>query len=218
MSQLKLYSYYRSSSAYRVRIALNIKGLEYDYQAVHLLNEGGEQHFDKHRQINPMRQVPCLEHEGKIFNQSMAILLYLEDLRPTPTLFSTLPEKKAHIIEFCEIINSGIQPLQNLAVLQELESRYNISTEEKTNWSQLWIQRGFEAIEKKLKITSGLYCFDDQLSAADAFLIPQVYNAHRFQIDLTPYPNIVKVNENALKLPAVQKARPEVQPDTKPPN
>lgn len=214
MNKLKLYSYFRSSSAYRVRIALNLKNIEYEYIPIHLLKDGGDQTKPQFKSINPICQVPCLDDEGHIISQSMAIITYLDKIKPEPILLPPDPLFLAQVIEVCEIINSGIQPLQNLAVLKKLKEDFSVGTEESNLWSQFWIEKGFIAIEQKIKNTVGKYCFGNQITAADAFLIPQVYNAKRFQIDLNKYPTINKVNQHCLELEAFQKSSPGKQPDT----
>ena len=213
MAEIKLYSYFRSSSAYRVRIALELKGLGYEYCAVHLVKDGGEQHLPDYRQINPARQLPTLDHDGQLISQSMAILGYLDDLWPTPALFPSQPFEKAQVTQLCELINSGIQPIQNLSVLQEIEKRYQADQTEKADWARHWISEGFVALEKKLEETAGAYSFGSQPTAADCYLVPQMYNARRFKVNLDPFPLISRVEENCLKLDAFQKAEPSAQPD-----
>ena len=210
MSCLTLYSYYRSSSAYRVRIALYFKRIEFNYQAVHLLKGGGEQFHDGFRQINPFSQVPCLKHKGQILTQSLPILLYLEELQPEPALLPKNSFQKAEALSFCEMVNSGIQPLQNLSVLKYVESETHF---DKVNWSQYWIEKGLRACETFLKDKSGDFCFSDQVTLADLFLIPQLYNANRFQVNTRQFPILEKINKNCLAKDFFQKALPENQPD-----
>ena len=210
MDSLTLYSYYRSSSAYRVRIALYFKQIDFQYQAVHLLKEGGEQYQESYKEMNPLSQVPCLQVKDKILTQSLPILLYLEELKPEPTLLPKEPFKRAEILAFCEIINSNIQPLQNLLVLKYIESEVHA---DKVKWAQHWIKKGLIACEAFLKNKSGAFCFSDQLSLADLFLIPQLYNANRFQVDINEFPLLAKINKNCLLKDYFQKALPENQPD-----
>ncbi|MGE3974396.1 MAG: maleylacetoacetate isomerase [Bdellovibrionales bacterium] len=210
---LALYSFFNSSAAYRVRIGLHYKKLTFDYKAVHLTKDGGEQYKSELLAVNPMGEVPTLVHNGKVLSQSMAILLYLDEQFPDPTLFTQDSFQKAQIVQFCEAINSGIHPIQNLKVRVELEKRYQVSVEERERWCAYWIERGFHSIEKMLQSTAGAYCFDDQITAADLFLIPQVYNARRYKMDLTAYPTIVRIEEHCLKQEAFKLAHPSAQPD-----
>ena len=210
MSSLTLYSYYRSSSAYRVRIALYLKKIDFHYRAVHLLKEGGGQYQDSFKKINPLSQVPCLEHKDKFLTQSLPILLYLEELWPQPALLPNSSFKKAEVLSFCEMINSGIQPLQNLSVLRYVENKLSF---DKIKWSQYWIDKGLAGCESFLKNKSGEFCFSNQVTLADLFLIPQLYNAKRFQVDVKPFPILEKINKNCLSKEYFQKALPEHQPD-----
>lgn len=212
MTPITLYSYFRSSASYRVRIALNLKNIPFEYKAVHLVKDGGQQLFDDFKALNPMAQIPCLKtSEGVFINQSMAILTYLDEIAPNPQLFPQESLKKAHVIEVCEIINSGIHPVQNLKVLKFVTQEQKF---EKAEWAHYWIQEGFFGLEKRLSSISGDYCFGNVLTAADLFLVPQVYNARRFNVDLQQFPIIQKIEANCLKLEAFQKASPETQPDT----
>ena len=210
MDKLTLYSYYRSSSAYRVRIGLYFKQIDFQYQAVHLLKEGGEQFQESFKELSPLSQVPCLQHKNKILNQSLPILLYLEDLKPEPALLPQELFQKAEILSFCEMINSGIQPLQNLSVLKYIESKLH---SDKVKWSQHWIKQGLQAFELFLKDKAGDFCFSDQITMADLFLIPQLYTANRFQVDINEFPLLSKINKNCLSKDLFQKALPENQPD-----
>ena len=210
MSPIALYSYWRSSCSYRVRIALNLKEVSFEYREVHLVKEGGQQHGDAFRSLNPMGQVPFLIHEGKAISQSMAILEYLDQVFPDPALFPANPFKGAQVRQLCEMINAGIQPLQNLSLLQKIASDFN---GDKGDWCRHWMAIGFQAFEKQLETVSGSYCMGDTLTAADCLLIPQIYNALRFGVDMTPYPNMVRINRACLALEAFQLAAPENQPD-----
>ncbi|MGE0763605.1 MAG: maleylacetoacetate isomerase [Bdellovibrionales bacterium] len=214
MEKLDFYSYYRSSSAYRVRIALHLKNVPHRYHAVHLLENGGEQNQNSYQTINPMAEVPAIIHNGFTLTQSMAILMYLDDCFPEPRLFSAEPQARAKMVQICETINSGIQPLQNLRVLQELDKRFGVGQTGKDAWLQHWISRGFKGLEKMLQQTAGTYSFAGHLSAVDCFLVPQMFVAKRFNIDMNPYPTLNRINENCLRHEAVQKAHPDCQPDT----
>lgn len=210
MSSLTLYSYWRSSCAYRVRIALHLKELAFDYKPIHLVKSGGEQFKEDFKAMNPFSQVPCLTHNEKSLSQSLPILLYLEELKAKPTLLPKEPFQKAEILSFCEMINSGIQPLQNLSVLNYVEQK---NQSDKTLWAKHWIAKGLTACEVFLKTRAKSFCFGEELSLADLFLIPQIYNANRFNIEMEQFPLLKKINELCLTIPAFQKALPENQMD-----
>lgn len=211
---VKLYSYYRSSASYRVRIALNLKGIPFEYKAIHLVKDGGEQHTSDYKTLNPSAEIPTLIYGDHVISQSMAICLYLDDMVSENPLFSKEPFQKAKIIQACEIINSGIQPLQNLRVLQKLSGDYGFSEEQKNQWIRHWITLGFQGLEQIIKKTHGHFCFGDLPTAADAFLIPQVFNAYRFEVDMERFPNIKEVEEHCQNLEAFRMAHPDRQPDT----
>jgi len=212
VSELKLYSYYRSSCSYRVRIALFYKGLDFTYEAVHLIKEGGEQFQKDFKNLNPLSQVPCLRHKDKVLIQSLPILLYLEDMKPEPSLLPKDFYTKAKILSFCEMINSGIQPIQNLSVLNYLDKHSKI---DKVQWSRFWIKKGLQACELFLKSEkSDFFCFSNKLTLADLFLIPQIYNAVRFNLNIKEFPLLHRINQNCLGLEAFQKASPENQVDS----
>ena len=210
MASLTLYSYYRSSCSYRVRIGLYLKAIVFHYKAVHLLKEGGEQFHKDFRQMNPLSQVPCLKHGEQVLSQSLPILLYLEELQPEPALLPKNSFQKAEILSFCEMINSGIQPLQNLSVLKYIET--NIQSNKKA-WARHWIQKGLSICEVFLQKRAKSFSFGEKPSLADCFLIPQIYNAKRFEINITAFPTLERVNQSSLSVPAFQKALPENQPD-----
>ncbi len=213
-SEFVLYSYYRSSASYRVRIALNLKNIKYEYRPVHLLNNGGEQHGPEYRKLNPLKQVPCLIHAGHPIAQSMAIFDYLENISPEPHLFPLEPFDRAVVTQICEIVNSGIQPLQNAAVMQELEKTYGFSAEQKKNWIKEWNHRGLRALEDLLKMTAGDYAFGDDVTAADCFIVPQIFSARRFGVELENYPTVLQVYHAAEELEPFVLAHPSRQPDS----
>lgn len=216
MSQLVLHSYYRSSASYRVRIALYLKNLEFEYRAVHLLNNGGEQKSPKYMALNPSAEVPCLIHGDKVLAQSMAIVDYLDRVFPDPRLFPEDPYLRAQVMQFCEIINSGIQPLHNLRVLERLESQFKASQSDKDQWNQHWIHRGLENLETLLSKTAGDYAFGNQLTAADVFIAPQVFSSKRFGAKVEQFKTLMKIYDHCMQSSAFQKASPENQPDTPP--
>lgn len=210
----KLYSYFRSSSSYRVRIAMNLKNLDYQIVPVHLVKDGGEQYTPDFTSINQAQKVPVLDHAGNIIAQSVAIIEYLEAIFRETQLYPTAPHERALCRQLIEIINSDIQPLQNLRVLKKLAGDHGFSDIDKKLWIQHWISLGFESYEKLLQTTAGEYSMGDSPSAADCFLIPQVYNAERWGVDMDFYPKIVEINKRALENPAFIKAHPANQPDT----
>ncbi|MCB0414082.1 MAG: maleylacetoacetate isomerase [Bdellovibrionales bacterium] len=211
--KLKLYSYWRSSCSYRVRIALYFKGIDFIYMPIHLVKDGGQQHHANYLKINPSKTVPTLMHGEVVINQSMSIFHFLDEMWPEPHLFPLDHYEKAQIMDICEVINSGIQPIQNLGVNQELTQRFNATQEDIASWNKEFITRGFNSIEYRLKDCSKDFCFGNTVTAADMFLIPQVYNALRFEVDMKSYPNIYRINENCLQRSEFIKASPDQQPD-----
>ena len=213
MPSLRLYSYFRSSCSYRVRIGLYLKGLDFSYRAVNLVR--GEQLLPEFIKINPLAQLPCLQvclqtGEKKILSQSLPILLYLEVLAKEPALLPKESFQKSEILSFCELINSGIQPLQNLSVLKYVEEK---GLQDRKTWAAHWISQGLVACEAVLKPVAKKFCFGNQVSMADVFLIPQLYNALRFGLDMKSFPLLEEIQRHCLHLPAFQLALPENQPD-----
>ncbi|XP_058018420.1 maleylacetoacetate isomerase [Ahaetulla prasina] len=204
-----LYTYFRSSCSWRVRIALALKGIAYEQVSINLTKDGGQQMTSDFQAVNPMQQVPAIKIDGITLSQSLAIIEYLEDSRPLPRLLPEDPKKKAVVRMISNHIASGIQPLQNLAVLQQMG-------EKKLDWAQRIISQGFKALEQILQETAGCYCVGDEVTMADLCLVPQVYNAERFKVDLTQYPTISRINKALLKLEAFQSSHPSRQPDTPP--
>lgn len=216
MSKITLYTYFRSSCAYRVRIGLNLKNIVYDSSAVHLLKNGGEQNSQAFKKINPLAQVPSLQVDSIIFSQSIAILEYLEEKYPQPSLLPKNLDERAYVRQMCEVINSGLQPLQGLAVTQYLEKTLRLNTEEKQKWLNHWISKGLDSFETLLRTHSADYCFGNTLTMADCCLIPQIFSAERFNVDLTPFPISRKIYNKCLTLDAFIKASPSHQPDFEP--
>lgn len=215
MTDLRLYNYFRSSTSYRVRIALNLKKIPFEYFPIHLLNNGGEQNTTAYRDLNPIGGVPTLKHGNKIISQSMAILEYLEEVFPnTESLLPQDPFLKAKIRQFCENINADIHPLQNLKLMQYLESKHNYTQEDKNLWCQKWIQQGLDACEKLILPFAKNYCFGEQLTIADVILIPQLFSAERFKVNLLDFPLLFKIQENCIHLSAFKMAHPYRQIDT----
>ena len=212
---LKLYTYWRSSAAFRVRIALNLKGLEYESVPKHLLRDGGEQRRRDYRSLNPQGLVPGLEHDGVFLAQSLAICEYLEEIRPEPPLLPRDPRDRAVVRGMALAVACDIHPLNNLRVLQYLRSEFRQDEEGVNRWIRHWIARGFEALEDWVARYSGdgRHCYGDGVTLADVFLVPQVYNARRFSVDLAPFPRLAAVSAHLEGLAPFAAARPEVQPD-----
>ncbi|MBT0584868.1 maleylacetoacetate isomerase [Alteromonas oceanisediminis] len=212
---LHLLGYWRSSATYRVRIALNLKQLEYKYSPIHLVNNGGEQNAEDYRRRNPAGLVPCLIDDDEDFtlNQSMSIIEFLDEKYPSDIHF--LPKhalERARVRGLAQDIACDVQPLANLRVLQSLES-FGCSPDSKPRWAKHWIEKGFSALEKRLQTRAGKFCFGFDLTMADIVLVPQVYNAERFGVDMTQYPLIGKIHKNCNRIEAFQRAHPDNQPD-----
>jgi maleylpyruvate isomerase len=210
---LVLHGYWRSSSAYRVRIALELKGLAYEHAPVNLL--AGAQREEAHRARNPSAYVPALEVDGTTLVESMAILEWLEEAFPTPPLLPREPLERAHVRALAEIVNSGTQPLQNLWVLNHF---FGADQAAKGAWAKQVITRGLAAFEALLDrhASAGPFCAGDAPSFADVLLVPQLYNARRFGVDLTAYPRALRADAACAALPAFERAHPDAQPDAKP--
>jgi len=210
---MKLYGYWRSSAAYRVRIALHLKALTFESSSVHLVKNGGEQHQPEYVELNPSHLVPTLVDGDLVLNQSVAIIDYLEAKYPQQPLYPADMAAKAKVQAFALDIACEIHPLNNLRVQQYLTQTLSITDEEKRVGLHHWMALGFSAREKQLVQTAGQYCFGDQVTMADICLVPQVYNAKSFQLDMSPYPRLNRVVENCNQLEAFIKALPENQPD-----
>lgn len=214
-----LYSYFRSSASYRVRIALGLKGVAYDYVPIHLLEGGGQQFSAGYRALNPMSELPTLVVRDAAggeaaLAQSVAILEYLEEAHPEPPLLPSDAVSRARVRQLVEAVNSSIQPIQNLKVMKRLGESYGVDREGQWAWARYWIARGFEGLEGLLSRVAGAHAFGDAVTLADVLLVPQVYNARRFGCDLTPFPTITRVVAAAEALPAFAAAHPDAQPDT----
>ena len=212
---LTLYGYWRSSAAYRVRIALNLKGLAWESRPVHLLKQGGEQHRAEYRAHNPQELVPCLLDGEQTITQSMAIVEYLEETRPTPPLLPVEAMARARVRALAQAVACDIHPLNNLRVLQYLENPLGIDEDRRELWVRHWIALGFAALETMLagNPETGLCCHGDEPTLADVCLIPQVYNALRFHLPLESYPTIQRIHAHCNTLEAFQASAPERQSD-----
>ncbi|XP_067627754.1 probable maleylacetoacetate isomerase 2 [Eurosta solidaginis] len=201
-----LYSFWSSSCSWRVRITLNLKNIPYEIKPINLLKSGGEQHTEEYRMVNPMKVVPTLQIDGRSIIESVAIMHYLDETRPQPPLLPQDVYKRAKVREVVEIICSGIQPLQNLGILKYMGDK-------KLDWAQQCINRGFSALEVILSSSAGKFCFGDELTMADCCLLPQVFNARRYKVDMSQYPIISRIETELLKVPAFADAHPNKQPD-----
>ena len=208
----KLYGFFRSSAAYRVRIALNLKNISYDDAFIHLAK--GEQ-FKTYAHLNPQKLVPALEIDGHFLTQSLAIIEYLEETKPEPPLLPRDPAGRARVRALAAAIACDIHPLNNLRVLKYLVGPLGASEDEKTAWYRHWIKEGLDALEATLARdpATGAFCHGARSSIADVFLVPQVANARRFDCPLDAYPTVCRIEAACLALPAFAKARPENQPD-----
>jgi maleylacetoacetate isomerase len=213
---MKLYSYFRSSASYRVRIALNVKNLPYDYVPVHLVREGGEQLKPEYRKVNPDGIVPTLVEGANAVPQSLAIIEYLEETHPEPPLLPKAPVDRAYVRSVALQIACEIHPLNNLRVLRYLKHTLRVDDDAKDAWYRHWIETGFATLETHLVAAAhtGKLCFGDTPTLADTCLIPQVFNAQRFKVDTTKFPTIQRIYDHAMLIDAFARAAPGVQPDT----
>lgn len=208
---MKLYDYYRSTASYRVRIALNLKGFTYDRHVVHLTKNGGEQNQPDYRSVNPQGLVPSLDTGDGILSQSLPIIEYLEDIQKNPPLLPTNPIDKSIVRGIAQLVACDIHPLNNLRVLNQLKERFGANDTDIRNWYHHWLKQGFDAIEKKLLNLprQAPVCFGDSVTIADVCLIPQVYNANRYDFPLDDYPIIQEINRYCLEIAAFKQAQPE---------
>lgn len=213
---MTLYGYWRSSAAYRVRIALNLKGLGYTQVPIHLVEDGGQQHGAEFRALNPQQLVPVLTDGRRAIHQSLAIIEYLDETYAgSQPLLPAAARERAQVRALAQLVACDIHPLNNLRVMQYLERELRVDGDARDAWSRHWMAEGFAAFEELLEASAstGRFCHGDLPSLADICLVPQVYNARRFGIDLSPYPTIVRIEQQCLALPAFDAARPERQPD-----
>ncbi|AOI71548.1 maleylacetoacetate isomerase [Burkholderia ubonensis] len=212
---MKLYSYFRSSASYRVRIALHLKQLPFDYVPVHLLRDGGQQLKDEYRTLSPDSLVPTLVDGDAALQQSLAIVEYLDETHPEPPLLPKAPLDRAYVRSIALQIACEIHPLNNLRVLKYLKHMLQVPEEAKNDWYRHWIEAGFATLEARLANDprTGRLCFGDTPTLADICVVPQVFNANRFAIDTSRYPTIQRIYDHAMTLDAFKAAAPGAQPD-----
>ena len=213
-----LYTYFRSSASYRVRIALNLKGLSPEHVAIHLNRGGGEQFGAEFRALNPQSLVPVYADGAVTLSQSLAIMEYLDERHPESPLLPASIEDRAHARQIALAVSCDIHPLNNLRVLKYLTQQLGVSEQGKNEWIHHWIKLGLQGIEDDLARTSngGAFCVGERPTIADCCLVPQVFGAQRFDVDLTPFPRIRAINDACNALPAFANAHPSVQPDAQP--
>lgn len=210
---MELYNYFRSSASYRVRIAMALKGLDFDYKPVHLAKN--EQFNESYAAVSASRLVPLLKDGDALVTQSMAIIEYLDETHPEPPLLPSKPIDRAYVRSIVQQLACEIHPLNNLRVLKYLKRTVGVNDEVKDAWYHHWISSGFAALEEYLVADgrAGKLCFGDTPTIADICLVPQVFNASRFNVDMSPYPTIRRICEHANTLDAFARAEPGVQPD-----
>jgi maleylacetoacetate isomerase/maleylpyruvate isomerase len=208
---MELYNYFRSSASYRVRIALAIKGLDYDYKAVHLVK--GEQSSESYAAVSASRLVPLLRDGDQVLTQSMAIIEYLDETHPLPPLLPPDPPGRARVRALAQDIACEIHPLNNLRVLRFLKQSLKVSDEDKDRWYRHWVETGLEVVERQLAARPARYCHGDAPTLADCVLVPQIFNAQRFKCRLDHVPQAMRVFDACMQLPAFDQTRPEACPD-----
>ena len=212
---MKLYNYFRSSASFRVRIALNFKGLPYEYAVVHLTKGGGQQFAPEFRAINPDALIPVLDDEGQRLTQSLAIIEYLEETHPEPPLLPTAPLERAYVRAIALGVACEIHPLNNLRVLRYLVRDLKVTDEQKDAWYRHWVEEGLAAIEARLvaEKRSGRYALGNLVTLADVVIVPQIFNAKRFDCRLDHVPTVMRIFDHCMELPAFADAQPARQPD-----
>jgi len=213
---LVLHHYWRSSASYRARIALNLKGLAYRIAPVHLLEDGGQQHHAGYRAMNPQALVPTLVHAGHAIGQSLAIIEYLDEVFPGPRLLPTDPLQRAAARSLALYMASEGQPMMNLRVLQYLEAKHGFSEDDKAGWVRHWLTVNFGNVEAQLAASpyTGGFAMGDAPGLVECCLVPHTFAAARFNLDMTPYPTVMRVVGNCRELPAFVASHPFRQPDT----
>jgi len=215
---MKLYTFFRSSASYRVRIALNLKGVPYETVPVHLRRGGGEHLAAAYVAKNPQALLPALEDDGRVLTQSLAIIEYLEERHPEPPLLPKEPADRALVRSMALAVACEVHPIQNLRVLNYLKNELKQSEDVTIAWARHWIALGFSALEEMIAAgpRRGAFCFGDAPTLADICLVPQLANARRFGSDLSGYRNLLRIEAECVKIPAFVKAAPENQPDAEP--
>jgi maleylacetoacetate isomerase len=214
-SDYALYGYFRSSAAFRARIALNLKGIKPELRFVHLLRNGGEQHTADYKAINPQELIPALAHDGHLITQSLAIIEYLDEMVPQPPLLPKDAYGRARAREIAYVVACDIHPVNNLRVGLYTKEKFGASDDDIARWHRHWIRTGFDALETMLATSkhTGAFCHGDTPTIADICLIPQCANARRVKMELDPWPTIARIEAHALKHPAFDAALPKNQPD-----
>ena len=212
---MKLYTYFRSSAAYRVRIALNLKGLEYEAVPVHLTRDGGEQRRPEYLALNPAGLVPALEDAGRVLTQSLAIIEYLDETHPQAPLLPAQALDRARVREIAQMIACDLHPINNLRVLQYLGREFAATEAQRNAWYRHWVELGLATVEARLAGDgrSGAFCHGDRPGLADCCLVPQVFNARRFDCDLSAMPTVRAIAARCEELEAFRRAAPAAQPD-----
>jgi maleylacetoacetate isomerase len=210
-----LYTYFRSSAAFRVRIACNLKGLKPEFRFVHLLKDGGQQHSADYQMVNPQQLIPAIVHNGQTITQSLAIIEYLDEIAPEPPLMPPDPLGRARVRAMADAVACDIHPLSNLRVLQYLKRELGAGDEARLAWQRHWIGAGLDALQKLLAFSTdtGAFCYGNTPTMADVFLIPQLFNARRIEMDITGWPMLARIESVALRFPAFESALPQNQPD-----
>ncbi|HRO65981.1 MAG TPA: maleylacetoacetate isomerase [Pseudobdellovibrionaceae bacterium] len=212
MEKFILYNYFRSSTSYRVRIAMHLKEIPFEYRAIHLLKQ--EQHSPEFLKVNPQGEVPALKHGNLVISQSLPLLEYLDEIHPAPAIYPKHPGDRAQVRQFCENINSYMHPVCNLKILQYLEANHGYDLKAKEAWISHWQTPGFTALERLLERHAGKFCYGDDVTAADICLIPMMFSARRFHVDLSPFPILNRIDRECQKIEAFKKAHPLRQVDT----
>ncbi len=208
---MELYNYFRSSASYRVRIALALKGLAYDYKGVHLARN--EQFNESYAAVSAARLVPLLRDGEHTLTQSMAIIEYLDETHPQPPLLPGTPVERARVRALAQDIACEIHPINNLRVLRFLVKDLKVSEDDKNRWYRHWVETGLEVVERRLAAQPATYCHGDTPTLADCVLVPQIFNARRFDCRTEHVPHVMRVFEACMKLPAFEQTRPENCPD-----
>jgi maleylacetoacetate isomerase len=210
-----LYGYFRSSAAFRARIALNLKGIKPELRFIHLLKDGGQQHTPQYKALNPQELIPALVHDGHTITQSLAVIEYLDEIVPEPPLLPRDVYGRARSREIAYVVACDIHPVNNLRIGQYMKRTFGRTDDDVMDWHRHWITLGFDALEKMLATSpeTGKFCHGDTPTVADICLIPQCANARRVKLDLEPWPTIARIEAHALSTPAFDAALPKNQPD-----